>query len=51
VSSRKALELARLVALMAFSSGSLGCWEQMSAEWFPQMKRQRAVQAFEGDTQ
>jgi mono/diheme cytochrome c family protein len=35
---------------MAFSSGSLGCWEQVSAEWFPQMKRQRAVQAFEGNT-
>jgi mono/diheme cytochrome c family protein len=34
---------------MAFSSGSLGCWEQMSDEWFPQMKRQRAVQAFEAN--
>ena len=28
-------------------SGSLGCWEQVSSEWFPQMKRQIAVQAFE----
>ena len=27
--------------------GSLGCWEQVSEEWFPQMKRQLAVQAFE----
>jgi mono/diheme cytochrome c family protein len=25
----------------------MGCWEQMSDEWFPQMKRQRATQAFE----
>ncbi len=46
--SRKALRLARVVAVVAFSSGSLGCWEQVSDEWFPQMKRQRAVQAFEG---
>jgi mono/diheme cytochrome c family protein len=38
------------VAVMTMSSGSLGCWEQLSAEWFPQMKRQRAVQAFEGHT-
>ena len=50
MSSRKALTLARAVAVMIFSSGSLGCWEQMSDEWFPQMKRQRAVQAFEGNT-
>ncbi len=27
--------------------GSLGCWEQWSNEWFPQMKWQPAVQAFE----
>ena len=28
--------------------GSLGCWEQMDdGKWFPQMKRQPAVQAFE----
>jgi mono/diheme cytochrome c family protein len=27
--------------------GSLGCWEQWSDTWFPQMKRQKAVQAFE----
>jgi mono/diheme cytochrome c family protein len=36
-----------VVIVMAFSSGSLGCWEQMSDEWFPQMKRQRAVQTWE----
>jgi len=27
--------------------GSVGCWEQWSDTWFPQMKRQKAVQAFE----
>ena len=26
---------------------SLGCWEQWSVEWFPQMKWQKAVQPFE----
>ena len=49
--SRKALRLASVIAVTAFSGGSLGCWEQVSDAWFPQMKRQRAVQAFEGDTQ
>lgn len=28
-------------------SGSLGCWEQWSESWFPQMKWQKAIQAFE----
>jgi hypothetical protein len=37
------------VAIM-ISASSLGCWEQVSQEWFPQMKRQIAVQAFELDT-
>jgi mono/diheme cytochrome c family protein len=27
--------------------GSLGCWEQWSNDWFPQMKWQPTVQAFE----
>lgn len=27
--------------------GSMGCWEQWSDSWFPQMKRQKAIQAFE----
>ena len=31
----------------AVLSGSTGCWEQWSPSWFPQMKRQPAVQAFE----
>jgi mono/diheme cytochrome c family protein len=47
LSSRNAFTLAGVVAVMVFSSGSLGCWEQMSNEWFPQMKRQPAVQTFE----
>jgi mono/diheme cytochrome c family protein len=28
-------------------SSSVGCWEQWSNDWFPQMKWQKAVQAFE----
>jgi mono/diheme cytochrome c family protein len=28
-------------------TGSLGCWEQWSESWFPQMKWQKSVQAFE----
>jgi mono/diheme cytochrome c family protein len=28
-------------------TGSLGCWEQWSVDWFPQMKWQNAVQAYE----
>ncbi len=37
-----------LVALiLLFCAPSLGCWEQVSPEWFPQMKRQLAVQPFE----
>jgi len=27
--------------------GAMGCWEQWSDTWFPQMKRQKAIQAFE----
>ena len=27
--------------------GSVGCWEQWSEAWFPQMKWQKAVQAYE----
>ena len=34
-----------LVALLL--AGPLGCWEQWSNDWFPQMKWQPAVQAFE----
>jgi mono/diheme cytochrome c family protein len=28
-------------------TGMTGCWEQWSVEWFPQMKWQKATQAFE----
>lgn len=35
------------VLVLASVSGSFGCWEQVSSDWFPQMKRQLAVQAFE----
>lgn len=33
--------------LVALVLGSIGCWEQWSNDWFPQMKWQPAVQAFE----
>ena len=37
-----------MMAVMAFFFlTQTGCWEQVSPEWFPQMKRQIAVQAFE----
>ena len=36
-----------ITAFGLLSIGSVGCWEQVSHEWFPQMKRQIAVQAFE----
>ena len=36
--------------LLVTSFGSLGCWEQNSREWFPLMKRQLAVQAYELNT-
>ncbi len=35
------------IALALFLFGSTGCWEQASVEWWPQMKWQAAVQAFE----
>ena len=38
---------AAFFALILFS---LGCWEQVSPNWFPQMKRQAALQAFELNT-
>ncbi len=43
VSSPKALVAILGLALL----GLPGCWEQVSVEWFPQMKWQEAVQAFE----
>ncbi|MDJ0850536.1 MAG: cytochrome c [Myxococcota bacterium] len=43
--SRGRAIVATLVAL--FAGGSVGCWEQWSEDWFPQMKWQKAVQAYE----
>jgi mono/diheme cytochrome c family protein len=36
-----------LCLALLFCVSSLGCWEQVSADWFPQMKRQLALQPFE----
>ncbi len=36
-----------VAALLLVLVGSTGCWEQSSVEWWPQMKWQLAVQAFE----
>ena len=49
MSSRRAQRLSRsLFVLVALSLTSMvGCWEQWSNDWFPQMKWQEAVQAFE----
>ena len=44
--SSRLLAAAMLLALPAFA-----CWEQIDdGQWFPQMKRQRAIQAFEINT-
>jgi hypothetical protein len=49
LSSRSASRGSRsFFALVALSlTTSVGCWEQWSVDWFPQMKWQKAVQAFE----
>jgi len=49
LSSRNALRRSRsyFLLLALVLTGSLGCWEQWSNDWFPQMKWQPAVQAFE----
>jgi mono/diheme cytochrome c family protein len=59
LSSRKAVRATRsrdrghlpahaLFALvLLLVSSSVGCWEQWSETWFPQMKWQKAIQAFE----
>ncbi len=48
-SRRAALRLSRsLFVLIALSlTAMVGCWEQWSNDWFPQMKWQKAVQAYE----
>jgi mono/diheme cytochrome c family protein len=49
LSRRKALRLSRsfFVATALLLTASVGCWEQWSDTWFPQMKRQKTVQAYE----
>lgn len=42
MSTRRTLAAIALLALT-----TTGCWEQVSRDWFPQMKRQLAVQAYE----
>ncbi len=46
--SRRRRASRRLYVLVLVStSATVGCWEQWSNDWFPQMKRQPAVQAYE----
>ena len=33
--------------LLLLCAGSFGCWEQWSEQWWPQMKWQKAIQAYE----
>jgi hypothetical protein len=49
LSRRSALRLSRTCFLLTalLLTTSVGCWEQWSDTWFPQMKRQKAIQAFE----
>ena len=42
------MSTARNLALLGAILVLAGCWEQVSPEWFAQMKQQPAVQAFEG---
>ena len=46
-SSETRLSRSLFAALALMLTASLGCWEQWSEDWFPQMKWQKAVQAFE----
>lgn len=49
MSKRRALRLSRsfFAGTALLLTATVGCWEQWSDTWFPQMKRQKAVQAFE----
>jgi len=49
LSRRSALRLSRsfFAGTALLLTTTVGCWEQWSDSWFPQMKRQKAVQAFE----
>jgi mono/diheme cytochrome c family protein len=47
-SSSQAFRSRLMSLVMVAVAGSFGCWEQMDGgKWFPQMKRQPAIQAFE----
>jgi mono/diheme cytochrome c family protein len=45
--SARKLSRSFFLATALLLTTSVGCWEQWSDTWFPQMKRQKAVQAFE----
>lgn len=49
MSRRSALRISRsfFVATALLLTFAVGCWEQWSDSWWPQMKRQKAVQAYE----
>ena len=49
MSRRSTLRLSRsfFAGTALLLTTTVGCWEQWSDTWFPQMKRQKAVQAFE----
>jgi mono/diheme cytochrome c family protein len=38
---------ARSLFALVLTTGALGCWEQWTEDWWPQMKWQKAVQAYE----
>ncbi len=45
--SRRRTQALAAAGLLVVAIGNMGCWEQWSSTWFPQMKRQVAGQAFE----
>ncbi len=48
MSTRRHTRTPKLTALViVLMAGGVACWEQWSESWFPQMKWQKAVQAFE----
>jgi mono/diheme cytochrome c family protein len=48
LSTPRARAARNLFILLALAlTTQVGCWEQWSDAWFPQMKRQKAIQAFE----
>ncbi len=45
--SRRRTQGLAAAGLVVVAIGNMGCWEQWSSTWFPQMKRQIVAQAFE----